>query len=91
MTTSQNNFDKLLSHFKLGKTTGNQTQAFCPAHQDKKPSMTITISGDKALIFCHAGCDIDDILKAANLTFGDLFLDGNRPSNIYQYRDINGN
>lgn len=92
MTTSNtHNFDKLLSHFKLGKTTGNQIQAFCPAHQDKKPSMTITITGDKALIFCHAGCDIDDILKAANLTFNDLFLDGNRPSNIYQYRDINGN
>jgi hypothetical protein len=53
--------------------------------------MSITISDDKALIFCHAGCEIDDILKAVNLTFSDLFLDGNKPSNIYQYRDINGN
>ena len=92
MTTNNNhNFDNLLSHFKLGKISGNNIQAFCPAHQDKKPSMTITLSDDKALIFCHAGCDIDDILKAANLTFADLFLDGNKPSNIYQYRDINGN
>lgn len=84
-TPTNSNFDKLLSHFKLGKTNGNQIQAFCPAHEDKKPSMSITISGDKALIFCHAGCEIHDILSAAKLTYSDLFL-SDVPNNIYQYR-----
>jgi len=92
MPTSQYNFDKLLSHFKVSKTSGNQVQAFCPAHEDKNASLSITMSDDKALIFCHAGCDIESILKTANLTYSDLFLNGNKPpTNIYQYRDANGN
>lgn len=92
MPTSQYNFDKLLSHFKVSKTNGNQVQAFCPAHDDKNASLSITMSDDKALIFCHAGCDIENILQTANLTYSDLFLNGNKPpTNIYQYRDANGN
>ena len=92
MPTSQYNFDKLLSHFKVSKTNGNQVQAFCPAHDDKNASLSITMSDDKALIFCHAGCDIEDILKTSNLTYSDLFLNGNKPpTNIYQYRDASGN
>lgn len=85
------NFDNLLSHFKIKKTNGKQIQAFCPAHQDNNASLSITLDGDKALIHCFAGCDIDDVLKSAKLTTGDLFLDGNKPTNIYQYRDGNGN
>lgn len=85
------NFDNLLSHFKIKKTNGKQIQAFCPAHQDSNASLSITLDGNKALIHCFAGCDIDDVLKSAKLTTGDLFLDDNKPTNIYQYRDANGN
>jgi predicted transcriptional regulator len=91
MPTSQANFDNLLSHFKINKTNGKQIQAFCPAHQDKNASLSITLDGNKALIHCFAGCDIDDVLKSANLATGDLFLDDNKPTNIYQYRDASGN
>ena len=85
------NFDNLLSHFKIKKTNGKQIQAFCPAHQDSNASLSITLDGNKALIHCFAGCDIDDVLKSAQITTGDLFLDDNKPTNIYQYRDANGN
>ena len=88
---SSQNFDNLLSHFKIKKTNGKQIQAFCPAHQDSNASLSITLDGNKALIHCFAGCDIDDVLKSAKLTTGDLFLDDNKPTNIYQYRDANGN
>lgn len=93
MGTTQHNFDNLLSHFngKKFNADGTQIQAICPAHDDKKASMSITLSGDKALLFCHAGCDIDDILKGAGVTFADLFLSDNKPTNIYQYRDGKGN
>ena len=38
--------------------------ASCPAHEDKNPSLSVTFTNDKTLLFCHAGCDYLSILKA---------------------------
>ncbi len=84
------NLSKTIEHFKVSKQSGNRYQAFCPAHNDKNASMSILVDENRILLYCHAGCQIDEILKSANLTFGDLFAD-NPPTNIYQYRDKNGN
>ena len=65
---------------------GDRIQAYCPVHDDKNASLSIKFDGDRALIFCHAGCDIKDILKKSNLEFADLFADGANPVGIYQYR-----
>lgn len=84
-------FEEFLAHFKIDKSQGNTVQAHCPAHDDKKGSLSITLAGDKILVFCHAGCSVESILKAANLTFADLFLNNERkPENIYQYRNQDG-
>ena len=80
--------ENALSHFKVQKRTGNRIQAFCPAHDDTNASLSITISDDKILLFCHAGCSVKDILKSANLTFSDLFA--KPPTDIYQYRNADG-
>lgn len=47
----------------------------CPAHDDNSPSLSISNgTGDgKVVLQCHAGCATDDVLKAAGLTFSDLF------------------
>jgi hypothetical protein len=48
-----------------GHKTGNGWTARCPAHDDHKPSLSIS-SGkdDKVLVHCHAGCSQRDIFTA---------------------------
>lgn len=51
--------------------------AKCPAHDDKTPSLSISIGREKPdliLIHCFAGCTLDSVLRAAGLTFRDLYL-----------------
>lgn len=48
--------------------------ARCPAHEDRSPSLSITVKADgKTLIHCHAGCDTDDVLSAIGMTWKDLY------------------
>jgi hypothetical protein len=77
--------EKTLSHFHIAKRSEKRIQAFCPAHEDKNASLSILVNQDKILIFCHAGCYISDILKAADLTYADLFNDKSTIG-VYQYR-----
>jgi 5S rRNA maturation endonuclease (ribonuclease M5) len=60
--------------------------ARCPAHDDRKPSLTVEQAEDRALVKCHAGdgCPVEEIVAAAGLPGGvsALFdgypLDGQR-------------
>lgn len=52
---------------------GDSAAAQCPAHDDHRPSLTVTRATDRALVCCNAGCNIDDVLGALNLTRSDLF------------------
>jgi len=61
---------------KRGVVTAGKDRymAVCPAHEDGKRSLQITV-GDKALLLkCFAGCKIEDICEAAGVTMRDLFL-----------------
>ena len=88
--------DGFLSHFKNVRKTTNGWQACCPAHEDKKASLSISVKEDKILLYCHAGCTHEAILDATNLKQKDLFLDskpsGSKPviSAIYEYTDEKG-
>jgi hypothetical protein len=46
------------------RRSGDGWTACCPAHDDRNPSLSITDSGDKVLVHCHAGCDQKDVLAA---------------------------
>lgn len=48
-------------------------QAQCPAHEDRAPSLSIDHRGDRTLVICHAGCQVDEVVSALGLTFADLF------------------
>ena len=51
-----------------------QYLVICPAHVDSKPSLSIKEdSSGKVLLHCHAGCSLEEILKALGLTKADLF------------------
>ena len=46
----------------------------CPAHNDRKPSLSIDEGSDgRALLKCHAGCDVGSICAALNIRTADLF------------------
>lgn len=67
--------DNVLSHFRVVKYNGNNSyQCTCPSHDDKKASLTVSFTGDKILLHCHAGCKTEDILSGAELKAADLFL-----------------
>lgn len=56
------------------KKVGNAWQARCPAHPDKTPSLSVDQGRDgNAVMHCHAGCTIDDLCQALQLTPADLF------------------
>lgn len=53
----------------------NEWKALCPAHKDSKRSLSVKVSGNKILLYCHAGCRTEDILRGLNREMKDLFLD----------------
>lgn len=56
------------------KKAGNGWSARCPAHNDRRASLSVSETDDGiALVKCHAGCDTSAILAAVGLTLADLF------------------
>ena len=63
----------LLSKLPGAKPVGTSWQARCPAHEDRKPSLTVSEGDDgRALVCCHAGCSFDAIVSAVGLIARDL-------------------
>jgi 5S rRNA maturation endonuclease (ribonuclease M5) len=88
---------EFIKHFNNVKQTGeNQFMALCPAHSDKKQSLSIGLSDNKKqiLINCFAGCETDDILKGAGLKMADLFTETVNTKitkeNTYSYYNAEG-
>jgi hypothetical protein len=52
------------------------SDALCPAHEDTHPSLKFgakTRGRPGAMLYCHAGCLVVDIVSALDLTMDDLF------------------
>jgi hypothetical protein len=46
----------------------------CPAHDDRKASLSLSEADDgKVLVRCHAGCTVDEIVAELGLGMRDLF------------------
>lgn len=55
------------------KTSGGGWIARCPGHDDRNPSLSIAEGNDgRALVKCHAGCEVDDICATLGLPVVDL-------------------
>ena len=65
----------ILSHLDAVRRTGvDRWLARCPAHDDKRPSLSVReIEDDRVLVHCWAGCSIADVLGAVGLTFDALY------------------
>ena len=46
----------------------------CPSHDDNSASMSITMENDRILLYCHTGCNIDDICLSLGIEQTDLFV-----------------
>jgi hypothetical protein len=94
--------DRILSHLKGVRKTATGWVARCPAHEDRRPSLSITKGSDgTVLVKCHAGCKTPAIVAALGLSLRDLFPSksrffshkGKSQMNVvatYDYLDSNG-
>jgi 5S rRNA maturation endonuclease (ribonuclease M5) len=80
--------NELLKKLKKVKKTSNGYQALCPAHDDTRPSLSITERNGYVLVHCFAGCDVQKILKALDLPVSVLFP--KKKKIVYPYYDENG-
>lgn len=69
-----NQIDVVLQRLQNVRESGSGFMACCPAHDDRTPSLSVTLAEDRILLHCFAGCDNDAILSAIGCTFSDLFL-----------------
>lgn len=66
--------ETLIAKLPGAKKAGNSWSARCPAHEDRKASLSVSAGDDgTALVKCHAGCDTSAILAAVGMTLADLF------------------
>lgn len=78
------------------KGRGNSWQ--CPAHDDGSPSLSIGHRQDRkgVVLYCHAGCEAEDVAAALGLAMTDLFDEPlerrERPQEVarYDYCDEHG-
>ena len=55
--------------------TGDGWSAYCPAHSDKRRSLSIHRRDGRWLVYCHAGCNFKAIIDALGIEAVDLFDD----------------
>ena len=83
--------DDVLSKFKKVKQLSNGSyQALCPCHDDKTASLSIDAKDETILMFCHAGCEIENIATHTDLDMKNLFPpkennNGRQPKIIDKY------
>jgi hypothetical protein len=73
--SSTSPIDSLLSKLDGAKRTGpGRWVARCPAHEDKRPSLSVRDLDDgRVLLHCFGGCGVDAITAALNVELSDLF------------------
>ena len=66
--------ETLLASLPGVKKTGAGWSALCPAHDDRRASLSISVGNDgTVLVKCHSGCNAEAIVSAVGLTLADLF------------------
>jgi hypothetical protein len=77
------------------RTAGDGWVARCPAHEDRRQSLSIATGEDgRVLLKCHAGCGLEAITSALAIKVADLFVEqpssARRELATYAYRDESG-
>ncbi len=73
---------RLLAKLPDARHTGDRWSAKCPAHEDRRASLSIGEGDDgRALVHCHAGCEPAAICTAVGLRLADLMPPADQPPN----------
>jgi DNA primase len=66
--------EKILERFEGATPCGDGYMVKCPYHNDKTPSLSIReVENGNILMYCHAGCETENIIAAVDLEWQDLF------------------
>ena len=67
--------DRVLGALAGVRSTGpGRWSAICPAHADRRPSLSVReIEDGRLLVHCFAGCDVDKVVGALGLELADLY------------------
>jgi hypothetical protein len=78
--------ESVIAKLPGAKKTRKGWMARCPAHEDRKPSLSVSEGDDgRVLVKCHVGCPAVNIVSAMNLTLRDLMP---APSNVRPNKPI---
>src|SRR5436309_3419387 len=72
------------------RVSSDRWTAQCPAHEDRRPSLSIKQARDRTLIHCWAGCTAAEVVAAVGLTLADLYDDAqhSRPNPTADLRRV---
>lgn len=54
---------------------GDSYMCCCPAHEDRNPSLSVRLEGERVLLHCFAGCEPDDVAEAVGMPMEAFFAD----------------
>jgi putative DNA primase/helicase len=74
-------FELVLSRLEgIHRIGDGKAEARCPSHDDKRASLSVKVGADgRALLYCHAGCELKAIAAAAKLEIAELFPEQRTP------------
>jgi len=87
------NLEAVLAGLQGVRRNGNGWQARCPAHEDKKPSLSVCERNGNILLKCFAGCSFEAVCAALGIEPRELFSDNGAVPRIvaeYDYRGEKG-
>jgi len=74
-TPTERILGSLAEHACVPRRSGKGWSARCPAHDDRKASLSVAEGDDgRVLVNCHAGCTVNAITAALGLKRADLFV-----------------
>lgn len=67
--------DRVLGALAGVRRTGpGRWSAICPAHADRRPSLSIReLDDSRVLLHCFGGCGVDEVVRALGLELADLY------------------
>ncbi len=70
------NVKDFLRELDAAQAVGEGWMARCPAHDDQTPSLSVRSGKDgRVLVYCHAGCTVEEVVAAVGLELRDLMGD----------------
>ena len=64
----KSNLDSILSRLKNVRRVKDGWTACCPAHDDRRASLSISVGDDgRVLLHCHAGCNVENVASRVTM------------------------